>query len=243
VKYLYIFVFLAVISTLTTCKSDKKSITMNIDSTGNVLLEPLMEYISGLKNEIEEIPSERLTELNGLADYISSQHTKGETVKLLFVCTHNSRRSHMSQLWAQAAATYFDIPSACYSGGTEATAFNPRAVKAMQSAGFTIEPRDSSGNPVYLVYYAEGKEPVWAFSKRFDDGSNPDRGFAAVMTCSEADEACPIVPGAEERFSIPYIDPKVSDDTDEEEATYNLRCRQIAAEMVYVFSQAGNPNE
>ncbi|MEM9731475.1 MAG: protein-tyrosine-phosphatase, partial [Myxococcota bacterium] len=125
---------------------------------------------------------------------------------------------------------------AVFSGGTETTAFNPRAVAAMERAGFVIE-TPGGENPRYLVSYADGAEPIACFSKVYDDPVNPSEGFAAVMTCSSADEACPVVQGAAERVSITYEDPKASDDTPEETDTYDARCRQIATEMLFVFSR------
>ncbi|MDZ7763692.1 MAG: hypothetical protein U5K00_04605 [Melioribacteraceae bacterium] len=144
------------------------------------------------------------------------------------MCTHNSRRSHISQIWAQTAAEYYNIPNVkCYSGGTEATAFNPRAVNAMTKAGFKIEKKDNSDNPVYLVYYSDEKEPVKCFSKVYSDEFNPQKDFAAIMTCSDADENCPVVFGAEARFPIRYDDPKEFDGTELEEEKYDERVEQI----------------
>jgi len=180
------------------------------------------------------LPEERLTELQELAAAIAG----GET-SLVFICTHNSRRSHMAQLWAQAAAFHLGLNDVnTYSGGTEVTAFNARAVAALERAGWTAAVEGTEGrNPVHTLR-AEGvpAQPCW--SKRYDDAANPTSGFVAVMTCSEADGACPVVFGASARFALPYIDPKVSDGTPEESATYDARSAQIAAEMLYVMQTA-----
>jgi protein-tyrosine-phosphatase len=144
----------------------------------------------------------------------------------------------MSQLWAQVAAYYYDVENVkCYSGGTEATAFNKRSVKALQKAGFQIDKLDETDNPMYHVTYAEGFAPIQAFSKKYEHEANPKENFAAIMTCSHADEACPIVFGASERISITYDDPKIADNTPEEEAKYDERSQQIAREMLYAFSK------
>jgi hypothetical protein len=58
------------------------------------------------------------------------------------------------------------------------------------------------------------------------------------MTCSSADKGCPLVYGSDARFSVPYVDPKVSDGTPEEAATYDARLRQIGTEMLYVMGHA-----
>lgn len=143
----------------------------------------------------------------------------------------------MGQVWAATAAAHHGIDGVrTYSGGTEATAFNPRAVAAMQRAGFAIE-NPGGQNPHYLVRFAETGPSMECFSKSYDDPANPGEGFAAIMTCSEADEACPVVLGAALRLPLRYDDPKVADGTSEEAAAYDERCLQIATEMLYLFSR------
>jgi len=199
--------------------------------------ECIEKYIEKASKNFNTISLERRQDLNEIADYIEGKLAEDSGVHLIFICTHNSRRSHISQLWSQVAAHYYHISNIyCYSGGTEATAFNPRAVKALGKAGFDITQADSSSNPVYHIAYASETEPVKAFSKKFSDPFNPQKSFVAIMTCSQANEACPFVPGAEMRFSIPYDDPKVVDDTPEEELEYDERCFQIASEMLFLFS-------
>jgi len=211
--------------------------TKNV-KTENALNKNLQPYVSELHKNFDDIAADRKQLLTEVAGYISGKQVAGDTINLTFICTHNSRRSHMSQLWAQAAAHYYGVPNVyTYSGGTEATAFNPRAVRAMQQAGFSIEKSDSTDNPVYLVNYADAATPVKAFSKKYDDAFNPSSDFVAIMTCNQADEACPIVYGAEKRFSVTYEDPKVSDGTSREEQAYAERCRQIGQEMMFLFSQ------
>ena len=187
--------------------------------------------------ELDRIPDDRRCRLGAISDVIRARVLEGESARLTFICTHNSRRSQMSQLWAQTAAHCFSVPGVeTYSGGTEATAFNPRAVAALERAGFHIEAETEDVNPVYAVRYREGMKPVTAFSKVYDQPPNPTEGFAAIMTCSAADAACPIVFGADERIAIPFDDPKAFDGTDREVAAYDERCAQIAREMRYVFS-------
>jgi arsenate reductase (thioredoxin) len=190
-----------------------------------------------LISEFDQIPFERKKLLARLASFIESKASKGERTELNFICTHNSRRSHLSQIWAQTAANYYQIPNViCYSGGTEATAFNPRAVKAMSEAGFKIDKTTEGTNPVYEVRFSNAADPVLAFSKKYDADGNPKALFGAVMTCSHADQNCPIVFGAAERFSITYDDPKDFDDTPQEAAKYHERVLQIGREMLYAFS-------
>lgn len=198
----------------------------------------LKSYIQNIEGEISAIPENRKEQLQQIADYINAKRESEESAKLNFICTHNSRRSHLCQVWSVVLAEYFGLKDIeTYSGGTKATAFNPRAVSAIERAGFEV--KDPGGeNPRYQVYFDDEKEPLICFSKTFDDSYNPQENFVAVMTCADADENCPFVPGAEKRFSIPYMDPKESDDTPQEKETYDERCRQIATEMFYLIAEA-----
>lgn len=197
----------------------------------------LTRYVEALP--APSIDDERRAALDRLAAYVVEQRNAGTPVRLTFICTHNSRRSHISQLWAAVAAAYHGVPGVeTYSGGTEATAFNPRAVAALQRAGFHIESEEpDADNPRYAVTFSPEGPTLTAFSKVYGDPPNPTDGFAAIMTCSQADASCPAVFGADTRLSIPYVDPKVADDTDAEAATYDERVAQIAAEMFYVFER------
>ena len=202
------------------------------------LLAPLQATQRELLTSANLIPPHRKAILARLTQFIQGKVDSGEPVFLNFICTHNSRRSHIAQLWAQTAAYYFSIPHVtCFSGGTEATAFNPNAVKAMREAGFNIIKTTEGDNPVYEVHFAPGETPVTAFSKKFDDPFNQQDGFAAIMTCSDADENCPLVPGASIRIALTYDDPKRFDGTPQETAMYNERVRQIGTEILFAFSQ------
>jgi arsenate reductase len=188
--------------------------------------------------EFDRIPAGKKGPLNQLTTFIQQRLDADQPVLLNFICTHNSRRSHIAQLWAQAAAHYWRLPNVmCFSGGTEATAFNPRAVKAMQEAGFDIQPTMPGNNPVYEVRFASDANPVQAFSKTYDDSSNPGSDFAAVMTCSHADQNCPVVMGSSARISLTYDDPKDFDGTPQEAAKYAERVREIGRDVLYAFSR------
>ncbi|NQU52090.1 MAG: protein-tyrosine-phosphatase [Bacteroidetes bacterium] len=195
-------------------------------------------YVSQILEKEDTISAQRKEQLEEIAKYIGEKAKSNSPINLTFICTHNSRRSHLSQIWAQAAAVYYNVPNVnCFSGGTEATAFNHRSVKALQIAGFEIKQLDETKNPKYKVYFDADKNYIEGFSKKFSDKNNPQDDFAAIMTCSHADQVCPLVPGATARFAIPYLDPKVADNTPNEENKYNERCKQIATEMFYLFSK------
>lgn len=188
--------------------------------------------------DVESVSDERKRVLQPLIDGIQTKHSENEAIRINFICTHNSRRSHLSQIWAQSMAQYFRLDKVfCYSGGTEATALFPMVLETLVKQGFYVQRLSSDGNPVYAIKYAENEPPVIGFSKTLDDGFNPKSGFMAVMTCDSANEACPFVPGAEQRIPVTYEDPKAFDDTPKQAEKYEERSLQIATEMKYVFSK------
>ena len=202
------------------------------------LLPKLQETTDRLVRRFDGISQERKVVLAKLATFIEDHIRLRQTVHLNFICTHNSRRSHIAQLWAQAAAYHYQVPNVqCYSGGTEATAFNPRAVNAMQGAGFSIMSIKVGTNPVYEATFAKEINPITVFSKTFDDLFNHNKDFAAVMTCSHADENCPLIPGATTRIPLTYDDPKEFDGTPLESSKYTERVEEIGTEILYAFSQ------
>ncbi|MDY2588028.1 low molecular weight phosphatase family protein [Winogradskyella aquimaris] len=196
----------------------------------------LTEKIEGL--DIALISEERKNKLQLLIDFIQVKVNQKEIVNLNFICTHNSRRSHLSQVWAQAIGTYYGINNLfCYSAGTEATALFPIAAKTLENSGFKIETLSEGENPVYSIKYANNLHPIIGFSKTINSDFNPKNNFAAIMTCSSADEGCPFIAGTEKRISITYEDPKVADGTPYQIEKYEERSSQIALEMKFVFSQ------
>ncbi|WP_130734163.1 protein-tyrosine-phosphatase [Flavobacterium sp. J27] len=199
----------------------------------------LLQTINGLKNIT--ISEERKEELNSLIVYIQEKLNQQEVVALNFICTHNSRRSHFSQIWAQTLAAYFNVSNVyCYSGGTEATAMFSKVVDTLQLQGFCIQQLSDTSNPIYAIKNDDNNLPIIGFSKTFDHQFNPKSNFAAIMTCSSADVGCPFVIGAEKKFSIRYDDPKVFDGTDFMNEKYISKSLEIASEMAYVFSQVVN---
>lgn len=190
--------------------------------------------------DIDSITKDRRDTLHQLVEFIQLKVNQNQTVRINFICTHNSRRSHLSQVWAQTMAYYFGIKNVlCYSGGTESTALFPVVADTLKKSGFEIEQLSENTNPVYSIKYAQNEHPILGFSKKLDDDFNPKTDFAAIMTCDSANEACPIVIGAEKRIPITYEDPKAFDDSPKQVEMYMERSLQIATEMFYVFSQIG----
>lgn len=186
----------------------------------------------------ENISAERRIILQPLIDFIQIKVSNQEEVRLNFICTHNSRRSHLSQVWAQTAASYFNLSNVfCYSGGTEATALFPVVAQTLANTGFKVNTLSEGKNPVYSIKYTDNEHPIIGFSKTYDDAFNPQAEFAAILTCSSADNGCPFIAGAEKRIPITFEDPKAFDDTPQQAEKYQERSMQIATQLFYVFSQ------
>ena len=201
------------------------------------------KLFSGIQQTIKSfdessLSKERKSIVQPLIDYIQDKVNRKETIRLNFICTHNSRRSHLSQVWAQTMASYFNIKNVyCYSGGTEATALFPKVAETLQNVGFKVMKISEGKNPVYTIKYSDNVNPVIGFSKTFDSDFNPKSSYAAIMTCSHAEENCPFIAGAEKRIPITYDDPKAFDNTSQQAEKYMERSMQIANEMFYVFSK------
>ncbi len=196
----------------------------------------IQDIINQLNPEV--ISNDRKETLQPLVEFIQTKIDKIEAIQINFICTHNSRRSHLSQIWAQVVAAYYEIPNVyCYSGGTEETALFPKVVETLSSQGFNIFKIAEGNNPIYAIKYGVNAMPIIGFSKKYDSPFNPSSEFAAVMTCSQADDGCPFIPGAKKRIPITFEDPKVSDNTPEQARVYAERSLQIATEMFYVFSK------
>ena len=200
------------------------------------LFPEIEKVIQNLKPE--NIKEERKVPLQQLVDHIQSKVSDKEEIRLNFICTHNSRRSHLSQVWAQTIAFHFSIKNVfCYSGGTESTALFPMVAETLRNSGFEIKTLSEDNNPIYSIKYADNEHPIIGFSKKLDDDFNPKSQFVAIMTCDSANEACPFVPGAEKRIPITFEDPKAFDNTPRQAEKYKERSLQIASELFYVFSQ------
>lgn len=203
----------------------------------------LATFLPGIQDLIKQLDMESITDerkevLQPLVEFVQTKTDTKEPIRINFICTHNSRRSHLSQVWAQVAAAHFQVPGVkCYSGGTEETALFRKVAETLTDQGFHVFKIAESRNPVYAIKYDLNALPIIGFSKKYDSPFNPSSGFAAIMTCSQADGGCPFIAGAEKRIPITFEDPKASDNTPKQTQVYAQRSIQIATEMFYVFSQ------
>lgn len=203
------------------------------------LFSEIGHFISTINSN--SILPERQLLLQALIDFIQKKTTNNQEVRLNFICTHNSRRSHLAQIWAQTMAFHFGVKNVfCYSGGTESTTIYSSIITSLEKIGFKIEVISGGENSIYSTKFAENQHPIIGFSKKLDSCFNPKSAFAAILTCSEADGDCPFIFGAENRIPIAYDDPKIFDNTLLEVEKYAERNQQIATELFYVFSKIKN---
>ncbi|MCW3085048.1 MAG: protein-tyrosine-phosphatase [Bacteroidetes bacterium] len=206
----------------------------------------IKKYCDALTTEFDKIPEQRKMILDKITRYIVAKSEENKAIQLVYICTHNSRRSQFGQTWAQVAAAYYAVKNIhTFSGGTEATAFHANAIHALEKTGLKISASGDELNPIYRIAFDDNEKPLIGFSKVYDHPGNPASNFIAIMTCSEAEENCPFVGGAELKIATTYDDPKAFDGSDLQEIKYDERCRQIALESFYVFSNvhSSNPNK
>lgn len=197
--------------------------------------DQLIALLKSFEANISSLSEERKEKLLPLVYYILDNQRDNDPSELIFVCTHNARRSHMAQLWAAAAALYCDLENIeTFSGGIEVTRIHPNALASLERSGFEFSGDDDGKNPSFLVQLGESIM-LEVFSKAYGDDTNPQKNFAAVLVCSEAAEACPNVEGASLRLPISYDDPKEFDGSEKAEEMYDKRSVQIGTEMLYVM--------
>lgn len=181
-----------------------------------------------------------------LVAWISKNYQPEKPLNIIVICTGNSRRSMLGSTMGNIAAQYYGLGNIqFFSGGTTPSAFNARAIATLKEIGVEVEssgkeaPRGESGeeNPIYRVRVGKELETL-EFSKLYSDPHNPQKGFAAILVCDEADSACPSVKGASTRISLPYTDPKVYDGAPFEAAKYAERRDDIGRFMLNVMMQA-----
>ena len=189
--------------------------------------------------EFDTIPLPRKVILHELANVIKLKINSDQLVNIIVICKHNSRRSHFGQVWLSVAASFYGIKNCtAFSGGTEATAVFPSVVSTLKSIGFNIttDPKQTT-NPCHIIELNEGADSLTLFSKKYNSPTNPTSNFIALLVCHEASEACPFIIGADDRIQLTYIDPKVSDETEQQVQTYAKTCELISREMLYTISR------
>ncbi|MCG1037755.1 hypothetical protein [Polaribacter sargassicola] len=179
--------------------------------------------------------SERRDILLNIANKIIEEYNNNKLVNINFICTHNSRRSQMAQVWAFFAAQYFNLNINSFSGGTEITSFNRNTIKTLQKASIKFQLDDfSHQNPKYLISFKGISKTLLVFSKRYDYKENKTP-FIAITTCDNANAKCLFIPEASRRFHLPFEDPQSSENTELRDKKYLEINEKIAAEIYFIF--------
>jgi hypothetical protein len=233
----------------------RKTLTTDAPASRNRLLPKVAAHADLLTLSFDMIDDVHRTAGDGLVDWIVLNYKPGQPLDLIAVCTGNSRRSTFGATMGNIAAAYYGMPEIRFhSGGTAPTAINRRTITSLREIGVEIEPtgreaprgEPGTANPVFRVQWGQpepaGEPPLEMaeFSKRYDDPSNPRQNFAALLVCGEADAACPVVTGAATRIAMPYLDPKIYDDTTYESLKYAERRDDIGRLMLSVMMRVRN---
>lgn len=211
----------------------------------------LTAHLTGIENQDAQLSPAHKQAAERLGAWIAANYKPGQPLEVVIICTGNSRRSMLGSVMGNACAAYAGMPDVRFhSGGTTPSAFNKRTIASLKRAGVLIEPTGEKApagpagadNLKYHVKWsADNATPALEmveFSKHYRDPANPQKGFAAVLVCTEADGACPTVMGASARIAAPFEDPKKYDDTPEEAARYDERRDDIARFMMHAFQSA-----
>lgn len=222
-----------------------RALELHMPASRSLLPTQLRSHADQLTSSFELIDETHRQAGDKLAKWLSANYKAGQPLSVIVVCTGNSRRSMLGSAMGNLAAAYYGLDDIrFYSGGTNPSAFNKRTIATLQDIGFDIAATGSqairgeteSPNPIFRVAWGHGLETV-EFSKHYADESNPHQNFAALMVCTEADEGCPVVPGAGLRLSMPYEDPKAYDDSPFEATKYAERRDDIGRLMLWVLCQ------
>ena len=118
-----------------------------------VIYRNILDTVHNLN--INSVSENRKILLDPLIGFIQNKKDLYEVIQLNFVCTHNSRRSHLAQIWAQTMAAYFNIQHVyCFSGGTEATYIYETTKKTLEEQGFIFKIKKKESNPTYQIFFS-----------------------------------------------------------------------------------------
>ena len=135
-----------------------------------------------------------------------------EMIRVLFLCTHNSARSQMAEGWLRrVGGSQVEVASA----GTEATRVRPLAARAMSEIGVDLSAHASKTFERFL-----GQS--WDY---------------VITVCDDANEACPVFPGARHRLHWSFPDPSKAGGTDEEQLAVYRTVRDAICLRIDAFAR------
>lgn len=229
----------------------RRALAAQVPASRTRLNPQLAEHLSLLATGYDMLDEPRATAGRKLADWIVENYRPGQPLAITCVCTGNSRRSILSATMVSVSAAYYGLSEIRgYSGGTKPSAFNERTVKTLREIGLDIASLGEeaargdavTANLKHRIRWGFAPDDAAMesieFSKKYDDAANPQSGFAALLVCSDAEEACPVIKGASVRIPLPYLDPKAYDGTAIEAHKYAERRDDIGRMMMSVMMEA-----
>lgn len=179
----------------------------------------------------------RLKILDQLMVYLKELVAKKLELNVIFVCTHNSRRSQFAQFWLDTFLHNFGIENYnIFSAGTVETEVHKNVISVIEHYGFTVTKDSEINNKKYKIALGKGYE-INLFSKEITSVLEAGLGsFVLIFVCDSAYENCPFVIENQKHFSLTFEDPGRYDE-DLNALEYYQKCAyKIAAEMHYLAS-------
>ena len=147
----------------------------------------------------------------------------GSSRSIVFICTHNSRRSQFCEFWAKYFSNHYDKNLNIYSAGVEKTEVYNGVFKALLRCGVK-----KLNNKLVI-----DKQSIRLESKTLEEIHL--KSFISIINCSDAEKNCPIDFRSIANINLKYEDPKSFDGSSSEEDEYFNTSYLIARELNYII--------
>ncbi len=148
----------------------------------------------------------------------------GECNTVVFLCTHNSRRSQYCEIWGNYFSSVYKKSITFLSAGAVKTKVHKQIYKSLERVGVKVD-RNSSINIENIT--------IIPFSKTLSDINK--KQFISIMTCSNYEKTCPFDPRSLINLQLFYKDPKRYDNSNREAEEYDKTSFMIACEINYIL--------
>ena len=185
----------------------------------------LNKYINKLENHKLEYHQKKRIEI-----IVERLYNKIKSISLIvFICTHNSRRSQFCEAWSKVLANRYGLNISFSSAGTTKTSVYKEVINSLKRAGVDINEKG--------ILNIEGKTSI-LYSKTLDDIK--ENKFISITNCTDAEKNCPLDPRSHLNLNIFYDDPKKFDGMENEKKEYDKTSVSIAAEINVIFKSLVN---
>ena len=164
----------------------------------------------------------RKKRLDNIASVINENLNK--TRSIVFLCTHNSRRSQICEVWGKVFAEIYRKKININSAGAFKTVVHSQVYESIVKCGLVVDNKKE-------IFFDKKKFKL--NSKTID--SLTMKNFIAVMTCSNAEKSCPNDPRSIRNIKMFFNDPRIYDETDKMSREYLNTTIYIAEELNYIF--------